>query len=160
MSILLPIGLSVAGLLFLLAEVLLVPRRNAYGWIGFSLLVGTVAYLMWGVGPVAGLLATVLLFAAVGLLYLVVRMAGRWEQYVTETRRPDRTPSAAPRMRLLGREGKAITPLRPSGIVDVEGEQVEAYSEGEFIAAGSRIRIVARDRRRYFVKLVTSEASA
>ena len=48
-----------------------------------------------------------------------------------------------------------VSPLRPSGIADVEGERVDVVSDGEFIEAGAQIvvsrvdgnRIVVRRRR-------------
>jgi hypothetical protein len=55
----------------------------------------------------------------------------------------------------LGKGGIAVSPLRPSGIADVEGERVDVVSDGEFLEAGAQIvvsrvdgnRIVVRRRR-------------
>lgn len=62
-------------------------------------------------------------------------------------------PQASSRGRFLGRGGVAVTPLRPTGIVVVHGSRLEATTEGEFIAAGSRVRIVAMSRDQYIVRL-------
>lgn len=59
----------------------------------------------------------------------------------------------ASRGRYLGKGGVAVTPLRPSGIVVVHGSRLEATTEGEFIAAGSRVRVVAMGRGQYVVRL-------
>ena len=64
------------------------------------------------------------------------------------------------RSRYLGRDAVAVTPLRPGGIVEVGGERVEVQTEGEFIAAGSMVRIVAMDRRRFFVRMADAEPAA
>jgi len=53
----------------------------------------------------------------------------------------------------LGKIGSAVTPLRPSGVAMVDGNRIDVATEGEFIAAGSRVKVVAMDSRRYFVKL-------
>lgn len=55
----------------------------------------------------------------------------------------------------LGREGVALTPLRPSGVADFDGVRLDVVSDGEFIAKsthlvidkveGSRIVVVAKD---------------
>jgi membrane-bound serine protease (ClpP class) len=63
------------------------------------------------------------------------------------------------RARYLGKTGVALSPLRPTGIVEIDGERVEVATEGDFIAAGSRIKVVAMDRRRYFVRLDESQES-
>ena len=44
----------------------------------------------------------------------------------------------------VGSAGVAVTPLRPSGTIDVEGEVVDAVSESGFIEADERVTIVAR----------------
>ncbi len=44
---------------------------------------------------------------------------------------------------LLGAEGEALTPLRPSGKARLQNQRIEVQSEGDFIAAGERVRVVA-----------------
>ncbi len=70
----------------------------------------------------------------------------------------DGDPEREQRKHYLGKSGIALTPLRPSGVVEIDGTRLEVATEGEFIAAGSRVRIVAMDRRRYFVRLATETA--
>ncbi|MDX2038673.1 MAG: NfeD family protein [Isosphaeraceae bacterium] len=43
---------------------------------------------------------------------------------------------------LLGEFGRALTPLRPSGLVDFDGRRLDALSEDGLIDAGSLIRAV------------------
>jgi membrane-bound ClpP family serine protease len=45
---------------------------------------------------------------------------------------------------LVGRIGTAVTPLRPSGKVDVNRRHYEATSEAGFIDAGSRVEVIGR----------------
>lgn len=82
------------------------------------------------------------------LLYLAWRFEGRGRLW-----RGEETPEPERRARYLGQEGTTVTPLRPEGIIEVSGAHLEAVTEGEFIAAGSRVRVVAMDRQRYFVRL-------
>ena len=46
---------------------------------------------------------------------------------------------------LVGQVGEALTDLRPSGKVVVDGRRHEATSEREFVARGSRVRVIGRD---------------
>lgn len=39
--------------------------------------------------------------------------------------------------------GKAITPLRPSGMVDIDGQKISVVSDGDFIEAGQQVKIVS-----------------
>lgn len=43
---------------------------------------------------------------------------------------------------LLGKEGQALTPLRPAGVVKVDGKRIDAVSAGGFITAGTPIVVV------------------
>ncbi|KAF0244381.1 MAG: hypothetical protein FD180_2564 [Planctomycetota bacterium] len=52
---------------------------------------------------------------------------------------PAEAPAAAV---LTGREGVALTPLRPAGKVEVDGMTVDVVAEGEFVEAGTKITIV------------------
>ena len=40
-----------------------------------------------------------------------------------------------------GMRGKALTPLRPSGIVELNGKRVNAETEGTFLAAGTEVEV-------------------
>jgi len=46
---------------------------------------------------------------------------------------------------LVGRVGEAQTDLRPAGKIVIDGERYEATSEREFIAQGSRVRVIGKD---------------
>jgi membrane-bound ClpP family serine protease len=54
--------------------------------------------------------------------------------------------------RLIGKDGVARTPLRPSGVGLFDDERVDVVSEGERIDAGARIRIVAVHGNRVVVR--------
>jgi membrane-bound serine protease (ClpP class) len=43
---------------------------------------------------------------------------------------------------LLGRIGTALTPLHPSGRIDLAGEVLDVVSEGEFIERGERVEVI------------------
>lgn len=43
---------------------------------------------------------------------------------------------------LPGQVGTAITPLHPSGTVDINGERYDAFTQGEYIEAGKPIRVL------------------
>lgn len=51
-------------------------------------------------------------------------------------------PQIAGLMSLKGRVGKTLTPMRPSGTVEIDGKRVDAMSEGMLIDAGAWVRCV------------------
>ncbi|SHM88913.1 membrane-bound serine protease (ClpP class) [Caldanaerovirga acetigignens] len=53
---------------------------------------------------------------------------------------------------LLGRTGVALTPLRPAGIVDFGDRKLDVVSDGEFIEAGKKVRVVKVEGSRIVVE--------
>lgn len=157
MEILIPIALIAAGLLLIAAEVYLIPGLNVVGVVGLVLITFAVGYAFSESGPVGGLAALSGAAGAGGLMFWWMWQSGAWNRFVLSTHlgrdRETTARESEQRARWLGRVGVAITPLRPTGIVEIDGTRIEVATEGEFIAAGSRIRVVAMDRRRHFVRL-------
>lgn len=157
MELLIPIVLVLLGLVLIAVEVYAVPGLTFVGVGGALAVLGGVVYAFVASGPMGGLLAALGAVVAGGALFYVMWESGAWDRFVLEAdlrRDPDadaREDDA--RSRYLGRTAVAVTPLRPGGIVEVEGERLEVQTEGEFIAAGSAVRVVAMDRRRFFVRL-------
>jgi len=52
----------------------------------------------------------------------------------------------------LGKEGESITPLRPAGIAIFDGVKLDVVTEGEFIPANTRVKIIAVSGRRIVVR--------
>ena len=157
MEYLIPILLILAGFALILAEVYLIPGFNVIGIMGALLIVFAVGYVYSESGLVGGTLALAGTLVGGGLLGYGLWTSGAWNRFILAANlRPDGEVVArkqAHRARHLGKTGIALTPLRPTGIVEIDGERIEVVTEGEFIAAGSQVRVVAMDRRRYFARL-------
>jgi membrane-bound serine protease (ClpP class) len=59
-------------------------------------------------------------------------------------------------LRWLGKRGRAATPLRPSGIADIEGERVDVVSDGELIEPGTPVEVTRIDGNRIVVRQITN----
>ena len=156
MELLVPIALILVGLALVAVEVTVVPGLNVVGVVGaLGAATGVViAFVEYGVSGGLGTLAATLL-AAGGLAY-VLWESGAWQRFVlTASLDADdvETEATESRSRLLGRTGTALTPLRPGGVATFDGDRVEVVTEGSFVASGSRVRVVALDRRRVLVRL-------
>lgn len=88
--------------------------------------------------------------AAPFMLMFGLRMATRsplGRRMVLSTGDPARTASGIadrhPELPAVGAVGTAITPLRPSGFVRIDGRRLDASAEGDLIDAGSDIEVVA-----------------
>ena len=54
----------------------------------------------------------------------------------------------------LGKEGVALTPLRPAGTIDIDGDRVDVVTEGDFLATGTKVKVIGLDGTRIVVRLV------
>lgn len=163
MEFLIPISLIVVGLALIAVEVYLVPGFNVVGVFGFVLILFSIGYA-FSEGGLLGGTYTILGTAIVGGgLFYWMWNSGAWDRFVLASSLKGDDVAAARdsehRARYLGKTGTAMTPLRPTGVAEFEGERIEVVTEGEFIASGSKVRVVAMDRRRFFVRLAVPQES-
>lgn len=162
MDLMIPIALILVGLLLIIIEVYMVPGFNVIGILGVLMIIIAVGYAFTESGWTGGFMALAGSLAAVGGMFWFLYTSGAWDRFVLKAELAsgsgDGDPDREQRKHYLGRSGIALTPLRPSGVVEIDGTRLEVSTEGEFIAAGSRVRVVAMDRRRYFVRLATEGA--
>jgi len=55
---------------------------------------------------------------------------------------------------MLGKEGRTLTELRPSGFATIEGEKYDVLSEGGFIPKGIQIKVVRVEGSKIIVRRV------
>lgn len=137
----------------------LIPGVQIFGALGIISICGGVVYAFMSIGPLGGVLALAGALLCAGVFGIYVKQSGALDRLILrdsldrdEALEADEHDSRA---RYLGEIGTAVTPLRPTGVVDVDGERLEVLTEGAFISAGSRVKVVAMDRRRYFVRLAS-----
>lgn len=157
MELIVPIALILVGLALVAVEVTLVPGFNVIGVLGVLGAAVGVVYAFMAFGPAGGLASlAATLVAGAGMFYLLWE-SGAWNRFILlDSLRRDAGEVAAEaeqRSRLLGKTGRALTPLRPGGVAEIDGERVEVETEGPFVSAGSDLRVVAMDRRRYIVRV-------
>ena len=141
----------------MVVEVYLVPGLNVVGILGGLLIVLAIGLAFSSAGLTGGVLA---LGGSIGggvAVFYWMWKSGAWDRFVLSTSlqrdREADEDERDQRAQYLGKAGAAITPLRPTGIAEIGGDRIEVVTEGEYIAAGSLVRVVAMDRRKYFVRL-------
>lgn len=147
------LALIIAGLVLIAAEVFL--PGLILGTIGFLCLVASVALVFVNYGTVAGIVATfiVSILTLVGFilwLYVFPRtFIGRRVMLLT----PKAEDSAAAKNQsLVGLDGEALTPLRPSGTARIDGRRVDVSAVGDFLEEGAKLEVVSADGLRVAVR--------
>ena len=58
---------------------------------------------------------------------------------------------------LIGRQGRAVTPLRPSGIAEIDGRRLDVTTAGLFVPAGTMVEVVRVQGSRIEVRPLSTE---
>ncbi len=154
-----------AGLVLVGVEVFIVPGFGLFGVLGGVGVLGGLYMALLGGLPTtpdftrAGMVLTTAILIVVVSAWVVIRSLPKSSRLarsgvflLTRTDRDVGYESAPHRPELVGREGTAITDLRPSGTGLFGDERVDVVSEAEWIPAGSAIRIVSAEGYRHVVR--------
>lgn len=148
--------LAVLGLFGILWELHVVPGHGVPGVLGVAALLAAVLFAFGMPFVFVGIetLATAIVLTVIAFT-LVVRAVPQnaWANRLAlaASQGPDYV-AGADRSDLRGRSGTAASFLRPAGIATIDGRRVDVLTEGEFIAAGTPIRVVRVEGPRVFVE--------
>jgi membrane-bound serine protease (ClpP class) len=153
------IGLAVLGLFGILWELHVVPGHGAPGVLGGIALLLAVL-LAFGIPfffVAIETISTSIILTVLGF-WLATRAfpENAWMRRLTllAEQGPDYV-SSSDFTYLRGRVGTAASFLRPAGVASIDGRRVDVLTEGDFIAAGTPVRVTRVEGARVFVEPVT-----
>jgi membrane-bound ClpP family serine protease len=142
------------GLAFLAAEVIFIPGTTVVGLVGFGLLAAGIWLGYRDLGTSTGhfmLMGSAIVVS--GLVYWGLRPRNLNRVALTQvnhTRVHDvRHPDVQP-----GTIGRALSALRPAGTVLFQDDRREATTRGEFVPAGSEVRVLGIEQNRIVVERI------
>ncbi len=147
------------GVVLLLVEIFVIPGFGVAGLAGLLLIIGSLLASMIGnvnlqfpdFGQITSALATmattmVLLVLLVFSLARYLPSSGRFNRLVLapELSSADGYTATVTDHEILGMIGRAITPLRPSGTVQLEesSRRIDVVTAGDFVDSGTTVRVV------------------
>jgi membrane-bound serine protease (ClpP class) len=148
MTLALIIVLMAVGMVLLFLEVAIIPGFGVAGVFSIlCLLAGAVtAWLSygaaWGVGSIV---------LSGGLSIGIIALAPRTRAGRELVLRDAITAQIGARSALEGHVGVALTALRPSGAAEIDGRRVDVVTDGQFIDAGRRVKVVSVEGARVVV---------
>ncbi|TKD70174.1 NfeD family protein [Pseudalkalibacillus hwajinpoensis] len=148
--------LLLVGVILIVVEIF-IPGFGIFGVLGA---VGIVASIVLASGQsMQYVLLAVLIAVAVtvGGSYLFIRIFGSKGFFkkiiLSDSTKSDKGyVSNTTRNELVGLEGVAVTPLRPSGIADFGDERLDVVTEGGFLSAGTEVKIIKTNGSRVIVR--------
>jgi membrane-bound serine protease (ClpP class) len=152
------------GVLLLALEVFVIPGTSVAGIGGILALVAGLSMTLVGAGATVPVIISALGRVAISILLAI---AGAFALFRVLPRLPFgrrlvletgmqaglgyvSTPDSD--RQWLGRAGRAVSPLRPAGIADIDGTRVDVVSDGGFIDAGTAIQVTRVDGNRIVVR--------
>ncbi len=149
---------ALLGLGLILLELHVLPGHGVPGVVGLVLLVGAVVFAFGIAFFVGALEALAVAIVLSGAAFLVARrfipenafakrlmfMGAQGSDYV----------ASADYRALLGKSGVADSFLRPTGVATIDGTRVDVLTEGNFVPAGTPVRVTRVEGSRIFVRPV------
>lgn len=153
------------GFVAIAVEVFLLPGFGVAGILGAVLIGAAVVLAMLGTFPTSGDVVQAL--AVLGAsVFITLAIAFAWFRHLPNSRRfkglihqesalsAEGYVSALPRGELVGKQGVAVTDLRPAGVATVDGERIDVVTEGEYIHASSPIEVMRAEGYRHVVRSI------
>jgi len=153
----LEILLFLAGVGFIVAE-MFIPGTGVLAFIGIICILGSF-FLSLGANLAALNVLAVSLIAAFAIFLLLVRRlpsSRLWSRLILKDAETTQAGfvSAQDYSEYLGKEGVAKTMLRPAGVAEIGGIQLDVVSEGQFVPQGTKIKVVSVSGSRIVVRPV------
>lgn len=160
--------LVAAGIVLLILELFVVPGFGVVGLLGIAGLLAGLVLSLLGDGSsstfviealtrVVAAVVFALLLSMLLLRYLPRLPLGR--SLILETQLEASGGYASPpelENRWLGRTGRTLTPLRPAGIIEIDGERLDVVSTGDAVDVGHLVKVIRVDGNRIVVRSIDS----
>lgn len=142
--------LIIMGIILLVAEIF-IPSFGVTGTIGIiSILAGVIFTSDTFVGGL--LLFVVILLVAIILMFIAYKVLSSVKSPLILTESLNEEKPNEKLAFFVGKEGTAITPLRPSGTLEFEGVRLDVITRGEFVEKGSIVIIEEIQGKKIIVK--------
>ena len=149
---LLVVLLMVVGVVLLALEILVIPGFGLVGLLGCAAILAACAVAWVGLGAVYGLLALGAGIAAAAVLLWLFPRTSVGRAMVLQTTQRGARGADARLLELVGREGRALTPLRPSGSVEIGDRTIDVVTDGVYVVPGAPVRVVKVEGARVLVE--------
>ena len=148
------LGLVFLGMVLLFIEIIVIPGVGLVGVAGLGLLVWAVTDIWGTYGALYGVIS--LLVSGSVVLFGFVKLAGSnlGRKMILETQLDEEPDSSTNLMPLLGKTGVSLSPMRPGGVIEIEGERFDAVAvAGQWIETGTPIVVAEIQTNNLFVKV-------
>ncbi|NVK84435.1 MAG: nodulation protein NfeD [Cytophagia bacterium] len=163
------------GLILIALEIFVIPGFGVAGIAGIVCVVGSLIFMMLGndifdfeyvpAGEItkaatavgAGVFGSMLLLIILGYRFTESKMFQRVALVATQ-KKDEGYIATFYKEDMVGKEGMAVTILRPSGRVEIDDEIYDAYTRGEYVERGTKVVVVSQQGASLQVRMKKNEA--
>jgi membrane-bound ClpP family serine protease len=151
------ISLLIIGLVLLIVEVVFIPGTTIVGILGviFSITGVVISYRHFGNTTGFYVLLSTLL-ATGGALYYSFK-SGTWDRFSLKDTSKGKVNEGLTATLSVGELGVAVSTLRPSGKAEFKNELFEVRSQGGYIEARTKVRIIEINQQQVIVEPLNNE---
>lgn len=169
------IAVFFVGLILIALEIFVIPGFGVAGIAGIICTVGSLIFMMLGndifdfefvpAGEITkaatavgvGVFGSMLLLIVLGYRFTESKMFQR-VALVTTQKKDEGYIATFYQEDLVGKEGVAVTILRPSGRIEINDEIYDAYTRGEYVEQGTKVMVVSQQGTSLQVRIKKDEA--
>ncbi|SDF74605.1 NfeD family protein [Sporolituus thermophilus] len=149
------------GGLILLAMELYVPGFGLFGLTGIVAILASFFLTLGGGFLALNVLAGSLILAVIIFLLIVKRLPASklWARLVLKESETTQAGfvSARDYSQFVGKTGTVISFLRPAGMIEIEGTQLDVLSEGRYVPPGTKVKVINVNGGRIVVRPINDE---
>lgn len=163
------------GLILIALEIFVIPGFGVAGIAGIVCVVGSLIFMMLGndifdfeyvpAGEItkaatavgAGVFGSMLLLIILGYRFTESKMFQRVALVATQ-KKDEGYIATFYKEDMVGKDGMAVTILRPSGRVEIDDEIYDAYTRGEYVERGTKVVVVSQQGASLQVRMKKNEA--
>jgi len=154
MSLFFIICVVLIGLTIIVVEIVFIPGTTIVGIFGFFTVMLGLYLAFIHHGEKVGWFSTAsVIFILVLAIYFAIKKKV-WQKYSLQSEIHGTVDNHKTKSLVNGQEGVAISALRPSGIAEFSDTRVEVSSQGTFIDAGTKVKIISIKKKRVIVETV------
>ncbi len=143
MTVALIAGLIVLGLMLVVIEVIVLPGVGLVGLLGLASLVGAGVLAYENLDPAWSATTITASLVGAGALFPWLPRTRLGRAMVLEHEHTDQADNPSLRLgELVGKAGRSVTPLRPSGTADIGGRTVDVITDGRYVEPDTEIVVV------------------
>lgn len=159
------IVIFIIGVILLVVEIFVIPGFGIFGAVGIILMIGALflglisdfPLVDWSMIQMATIQLALSFIFAIIIIYILLKFLPKsqiWNKLVLNRNIDEQSgyTSEVKTKELVGKKGKALTDLRPSGSAIIENSRIDVVTNGEYIIKGTKIIVIDEEGSKVVVE--------